>query len=141
MVRRAVAGRAEFEVSDVEVRRRGPSYTVETLEELKRSLPARSRLFLIVGADAAADMPGWREPRRILALADLVVASRDGVARGALARLRPLARRSPRVLPVRIGVSASDIRDRLARGRSARFLVPDAVLAVIRRKRLYGAAR
>jgi nicotinate-nucleotide adenylyltransferase len=143
MVRRAVAGHPAFSVSDVEVRRRGRSYTVDTLEALHSALPRRSRLFLIVGEDAAVDLPGWREPRRILELADLVVASRDGASPRAIERLRPLLRRgrSPVVVPVRIGVSASDVRARLSRGRSARFLVPAPVLAFIGRRRLYGAGR
>lgn len=139
MVRRAIAGNPRFAASDVEVRRPGKSYTVETLEELRKGLPEGTELFLVIGEDAAADLPGWREPRRILELARVVVASREGAARGAVARLRRMmpGRRAPEVVPVRVEVSATDLRARIAAGRPVRYLVPDAARRVIARRGLY----
>lgn len=139
MVRRSVAGNALFEVSDLEVRRRGKSYTVDTLEHFRGRVPRKARLYLLIGEDSAADLPGWREPRRILKLARVLVAGRAGTSRGAVRRLKSLAPRgfAPETLALRVDVSATEIRARIAAGRSVRYLVPDAARRVIERRRLY----
>src|SRR5262245_46962779 len=82
MVRLAVRGNPAFEVSMIEARRRGPSFTVETLPHLAAATP-RARLYLLMGADSLDEFPTWREPERILSLATLVVARRPDAARGA----------------------------------------------------------
>ncbi len=74
MLERAIAGEAAFSVSRIELERDGPSYTVDTLE----SLAAEGDLFLILGSDAASDLPRWRRPERIAQLATLLVAARPG---------------------------------------------------------------
>src|SRR5260370_38678588 len=91
MCRLAIGGDEQrFEVSDLEIRREGPSYTVDTLEELHSSNPD-SDLFLILGGDIAAGLPGWHEPERVLSLAAGAVAARAGTPHdtvaGALATL------------------------------------------------------
>lgn len=139
MVRRAIAGNPRFAASDVEVRRPGKSFTVDTLGALRKRLPAGTELFLVIGEDAAADLPGWREPRRILELARPVVAAREGAARGAVARLRRMMPRGrgPETVAVRVDVSATELRSRIASGRSVRYLVPEAARRVIERRGLY----
>jgi len=69
LVRLAIADNPAFEASDIEIRRPGRSYTVDTLAALRKSLPRGSKLFLIVGQDSVAEMKTWREPRKILSLA------------------------------------------------------------------------
>jgi nicotinate-nucleotide adenylyltransferase len=139
MVRASIRGNAGFAASDAEVRRPGRSYTVDTLEAMRKAARGRARLFLIVGEDSVADLPGWRDPRRILRLASLAVATRPGADPRAIGRLRALLPRGARaaVVPVRVDVSATEIRERLARGRSVRYLVPEPAMRVIRSRGLY----
>lgn len=138
---RAAAGAdSRFEVSDLEVLRPGPSYTVDTLSELHSRMPD-SELFLIVGGDVAAGLPTWRQPERVLELATLAVARRRGTSRrsidGALSALRGGERTRFFEMP-RIGVSSTDIRRRVRAGRPIGYLVPDAVAHYIQEHRLYG---
>ena len=139
LARLAAEGEEGVEVSAAEVDRGGASFTVDTLRELHERYPEQELTF-IVGADMAHSLPAWREPERILKLAPLAVAEREGIARDDIAeRLAPLHDGS-RVtffdMP-RIDVSSSDIRRRVAEGRSVRHLVPDAVALAIADRDLY----
>ncbi len=139
LARLAAAGEEGVEVSTAEIDRGGASFTVDTLGELHERYPEQELTF-IVGADMAHSLPAWREPERILGLARLAVAEREGIARDDIAeRLAPLHDGS-RVtffdMP-RIDVSSSDIRRRVAEGRSVRHLVPDAVAQAIADRDLY----
>lgn len=141
MLELAIAGHEHFEVSTVELERSGPSYTVETLEALKQSAPDSS-LFLIMGADMLMDFPTWRQPQRILELAEILACNRPGVQVN-LDRGRPLSfvdrlRERLRLIQVpEIGISATDIRGRVRAGRSIRYLVPRAVECYIEEHGLY----
>ena len=125
----------------LELRRAGPSYTVDTLRALHAADPARELTF-ILGADMARTLAGWREPREILALARLAVAERDGTARaeirGALAALHMPGRIDFLDMPP-IDVSSSAVRERVAAGAPIEGLVPDAVAGYIAAHGLYGA--
>jgi nicotinate-nucleotide adenylyltransferase len=139
LARLAAEGEDGLEVSTAEIDRGGASFTVDTLEELHERDPEQELTF-IVGADMAHSLPAWREPQRILELARLAVAEREGIARDDIAeRLAPLHDGS-RVtffdMP-RIDVSSSDLRRRVAEGRSVRHLVPDAVAQAIADRDLY----
>ena len=134
MLELAIAGNDGFGISDIELRRPGPTYTADTLEAL-----AGERLddefYFIVGADALADLPQWHEPQRIVAHALLAVAPRAGLdADVALAGIEDRVRRfnAPR-----IEISSTDIRARVAAGRSIRYQVPDAVAAYVDKHNLY----
>ncbi len=134
------------EVSEIEVRRAGPSYTAETLEELQAGAPGNEWWF-ILGRDALADLPHWREPGRIVALARLALAGRGGEASGgggelpdaALAAVPGLEARVDRVPIPRLDVSASELRRRLRAGEQAAPLLPVAVRRRIAELGLYGA--
>jgi nicotinate-nucleotide adenylyltransferase len=124
LLRAALRGTG-FSVSTLELDRPGPSYTVDTLERIHHRHP-RARLYLLVGADSLADLPTWREPARILDLAVLAVAARPGA--GPPPRLpRDQARRVVHLGNPVLDIASSELRDRVARGRSIRFLVPAAV--------------
>ena len=134
MVELAIAGNARFRVDRLELDREGPSWTVETLEALHASRADRgglADLALIVSADAFAGFMTWREPRRILELARIVVAPRDGHPDAGPAflaeHLPDLAHRAVFLDGPRLRLSASELRGRAAAGRSLRYLVPDAV--------------
>jgi len=133
MLRLAVAGNPGLEVSTVEVDRPGPTYTVETLAKLKDEWP-NEELVLILGEDALADLPNWREPDRIRELATLAVARRgEGDGGPAIA---PASGMLWLATP-RIEVSASEVRARVRHGRSIAELVPEAVAEYVRANRLY----
>jgi nicotinate-nucleotide adenylyltransferase len=140
LCRLAVRGDERFSVSDLELTRPGPSYTVDTLEELNSSEP-NNELFLIVGGDVAAGLPQWREPERVLALARLAVARRRGTAwasvESALRGLRGGERARFFRMP-QIGVSSTIVRERVRAKQPIRYIVPDQVAEYIARHRLYG---
>jgi nicotinate-nucleotide adenylyltransferase len=140
MVEAAVAGNPGFQVSRIEVDRPGPSYTVDTVTALHED-EASDRLALILSAESFLELPTWREPARILELADLVVVPRDGYREadgGFLTSAFPGTPATACFLDgPRIRLSASEIRQRAAAGRSIRYLVPDAVASYIGDHGLY----
>ena len=134
MVEAAVAGVEGLEASRLEIDRGGDSYTADTLAALVREEPPRE-LFLVVGADVAAELDSWKRVEAVRELATLVVVTRAGVP-------EPEGGPGPgwrgaRVEIPRLDVSASDLRERMASGRPVDFLVPDAALHFIRRRGLY----
>jgi len=131
MVRAAVEGDPRFVADDVELRRAGPSYTVDTLRELAARHPG-DELVLLIGADNLREIPGWREPGEILRLARVAVLSRDGAG---VPPDSPIPATS--VAVTRVDVSATEVRRRAAAGETIRYLVPDAVRALVERRGLY----
>lgn len=128
-----------LEVSDLEMRRPGPSYTADTLEAL-HSLAPDNELFLILGGDAAAGLPSWHQPERVMSLARVAVAQRRGTPRRtveqALGRL-PGGDRAEFFAMPRVGISSTTIRRRVRAGQPIRYLVPDSVSAYIDQHDLY----
>jgi nicotinate-nucleotide adenylyltransferase len=132
MVRLAIQGDPRFSVSDTEIRRGGLSYTVDTLETIKRENPAAT-VFLIVGMDALAGFERWKNPERIRELAEIAVLSRTG-ERGVDAKV------GGGVTVVgtrRIDISSSEIRQRLAAGKSIHGFVAESVESYIATMKLY----
>jgi nicotinate-nucleotide adenylyltransferase len=131
-----------LEASDLEVARGGASYTVDTLAQLHELRPG-DELTWIAGGDIAASLPTWREPERVLSLARLAVAEREGGARAEIERaVGELGGREALTfldMP-RLDVSSSLIRRRVATGLPIRYLVPDAVAAYIGEHGLYRSA-
>jgi nicotinate-nucleotide adenylyltransferase len=140
MCRVAIRGDEQrFEVSDLEVEREGPSYTVDTLEELHSSMPD-SQLFLIVGADIAAGLPRWHQPERVLSLATVAVAERPGTSRESVVEaLEEIgAGEGARFFDMpEIGISSTMLRERVRIGESTRYLLPDPVRGYIDQHHLY----
>jgi nicotinate-nucleotide adenylyltransferase len=146
LCRLAIRGDERFAVSELELGREGPSYTVDTLEELHATVQD-SEPYLIVGGDIAAGLAEWREPERVLSLATVAVAARPGTARAsiesALGRLEGGGRVRFFSMP-QIAVSSSLVRRRVRAGQPIRYLVPDGVARYIERHSLYagvGASR
>jgi nicotinate-nucleotide adenylyltransferase len=139
LCRLSIRGDERFQVSDLEIGRDGPSYTVDTLEALHSSSQDHE-LFLIVGGDIAAGLPNWHEPERVLSLATLAVAQRRGTSRTAVdSALRTLrgAERTCFFRMPRIAISSTMLRERARSGQPIRYYVPDAVEGYIKRRRLY----
>lgn len=140
LCRLAIHGDEErLAVSDLEVVREGPSYTVDTLKEL-HARASDSELFLIVGADIAAGLPEWHQPERVLSLATLAVAKRRGTSRAAVDAALSGLDGGERAVPFRmptIGVSSTMIRRRVRAGQPIKYYVPDAVMDYISRHQLY----
>ena len=129
MVNLAIRGEEGFEASDLELRRPAPSYTVDTLQEFKARYPG-DEFTLLIGADNVATFETWREPDEIRRLARIAVLDRAG---GAAAHDWPVVQRL-------VDISSTDIRTRVAAGRSIRYLTPDAVCDYIHGHRLYRPA-
>ena len=133
MARIAIAGHRGFEVSEIETNRPGPHYSVETLEAVQVQRPDDD-LFFLIGADSLVDLPMWREPQRIAQLATIVVVNRPGIEMADLSRVPDLG---PESRPVQfvtippIGIASTDLRRRMAEGRSVRFMIPRGVEARI----------
>lgn len=139
MCKLAAAGDARFVVSEVELKREGPSYTVDTLAELRRLHPA-DELFLILGWDAARLFPTWRRPDEVRKLASVVVVGRPGSEAPRKADLSAASLDGDGVvmcLEPTPDVSASEIRRSVAAGESIAGKVPAAVERYITAHRLY----
>ncbi len=141
MVRRAIGRRRDLELSTVEARRPGPSYAVDTMEALRGTARPRPQLFFLLGGDALADIGRWKDPQRLIQLCRLVTFARPGGglpdARSLEAAVPGISRRVDFVEVPQVCIRATDIRRRVAEGRSIRGLVPAAVERYIREHGLY----
>jgi nicotinate-nucleotide adenylyltransferase len=140
MVRLAITGNAAFERSSMETEQNGPSYTVETLRRLRCRLGAADGLWLILGTDSLAGLPGWKEPSRLLELCRLAVAprARDASDLDQLERQLPGLKAAVDWLEMgRVDISSTEIRRRVAAGKSIRYQVPAAVEEYIAAQGLY----
>lgn len=140
MLELALRGKTAFVISLLEAERPGPSYTVDTLREMRRDLPAQTQIFFIMGLDSLQNLPTWHQPQEIVKLCKLAVLKRPGY----FADLDVLEQEIPGVKRAvhfvsapEIGISASDIRARAARGGPLDGLVPRAVAAYIDQHHLY----
>jgi nicotinate-nucleotide adenylyltransferase len=139
MVRRAIADNPHFKLCTLEVERAGSSYTVDTLTMLRKQLGSKASFFFILGRDTLAELPLWKEPQKVVQLCRLVVPPRLGSR-----DLKHLEKAIPGLLdkviqldmPV-IGISSSEIRQRLAQGLSIRYLVPPEVEEYITEHKIY----
>jgi nicotinate-nucleotide adenylyltransferase len=141
MTRLAIAEDSRFAVSDIEVNRSGPSYTVDTLLALRNANP-HAELFLVLGWDAAALFRSWYRPDEVIALAPIVVVTRPGRKPPSADDLRAAGLQPGRVILCERptpDVSASQIREAVREGRALSDVVPDAVARYIASAHLYGA--
>jgi len=134
MTKLAVEGNPGFEASDLEIKRGGTSYTVDTLREIARLHPEAS-IKLMIGADNLFDFEGWKSPGDILDLADLVVLTRPGF--DPQSNRSGFLERAAVVTVPQVGISGTDVRRRVKFNQSIRYLVPSAVEEYIRRHNLY----
>jgi nicotinate-nucleotide adenylyltransferase len=132
MARRALAGRTQFDVDPLEIQRGGVSYTIDTVHEFQRRHPD-AELFWLIGADHVPLLPEWRDSQALAEAVTFVVIPRPGEP--------PATRPAPwKLVHLRgwpLGVSSSEIRDRVRRGLTVAHLVPPAVAEIIAAEHLY----
>lgn len=140
MLEFAIAGHPQFKISRIELNRTGPSFTIDTLQQLLDEQPDRE-LYLLIGGDSLDDFPTWRQPERILELASVVAVNRGpGLldVDGMLSRLdSPPRGKIQTVLMPAVDISASRIRTLVAQGKSIRYQTPRPVEMYILQKGLY----
>ncbi len=141
MVRLAIAEQPYFKLSTIEIDRGGSSYTVDTVTELQAQFSVEDELFFILGWDSLAQLHRWREPSRLIKMCRLVAVPRPGYS---LPDLNSLETAIPGLLQrlilldkPEVDISATEIRNRVARGLSIRHLVPEPVDEYIRQHKLY----
>lgn len=162
MVRLAIAGTPSFDISDIEVQRRGRSYSIDTIRELLRQHGPATKLYFLIGLDAFLDFPTWKEPDALLKACRFVVISRPGQSFQSLARLSMLPTLDPHALAqldtgemTRLdiafpscpgiiclalppsAISASDIRQRLQRKAALANVLPPPIESYILQHHLY----
>jgi nicotinate-nucleotide adenylyltransferase len=141
MVRLAIEPYPYFRLSNIEVERAGPSYTVDTMEQLKTELGENTRLFFLMGWDCLAQLPQWHQIIRLIELCTLVAMPRPGYPGPDLKNLdKAIPGLSAKIVMLdspRIDISATVIRECVAGGLSISSFVPLKVAAYIRQKRLY----
>lgn len=131
MVELAISNNPDFFVSDIETKRKGKSYSIETLRELRNRFKAPRELFFIVGSDASTYLKDWKDIRQLFKLAKFVMAKRPGYA---------LKKRYKDIITLNIkalDISGYEIRQRIKRNESIKYLVPEIVRDFIETKGLY----
>src|SRR3990170_2872603 len=130
----ATAANPHFTVSRVDIDRPGPTYTIDTLRDLRAQRGTASELFFITGADALAQILGWKAADELFALAHFIGVTRPGHTLSTAGL--PAGRVSLLEVPA-LAISSSDCRDRARRGDPVWYLVPDGVVQYIHKHRLY----
>jgi nicotinate-nucleotide adenylyltransferase len=143
MLRLAIGGNSHFTADDRELRRGGTSYTVDTLDELRQEFP-ESQLVFLMGADSLSELHTWREPERLCQLAFIAIVARGGQPDPDLARLERYLPETGQgslgdhLVPMpQLEISSSNIRARLAAGKSVRYQLHPAVEAYLAANQLY----
>ena len=139
MARLAVEDNPFFRVSTVELEASGPSYTIDTLNVLREEYGTEAKLFFILGTDAFVRFEEWKDPEGILEIAHLVVVDRPGATTWAedLGDELAGADKVERIRGPHLEISASELRRRVAKEESIRYLVPDVVERYIYARKLF----
>ena len=144
MLELAIAGNEKFKVEPMEADRPGPSFTIDTLEEIQKRKP-NDELFLIIGGDSALEFSTWKDPAKIASLATIIVRIRPGFSMPTeqefISRLGKELGVPPKVIfvsgPPYLDVSSSLLKERVSNNKSVRYLLPRAVEVYIQQKKLY----
>ena len=144
MLELAIAGNEKFKVEPMEADRPGPSFTIDTLEEIQKRKP-NDELFLIIGGDSALEFSTWKDPAKIASLATIIVRIRPGFSMPTeqefISQLGKELGVHPKVVfvsgPPYLDVSSSLLKERVSNNKSVRYLLPRAVEVYIQQKKLY----
>jgi nicotinate-nucleotide adenylyltransferase len=134
----ATSSNPKFWVSRIEIERQGPTYTIDTLQELRRTAEDDMELYFITGADAMLEIFNWKDPEEVLSLAHFIAATRPGYDVARFEEEAPGPHPNVSVLDVpALAISSTDIRRRVRDGKPVRYLVPEAVEIYIEKFGLY----
>ncbi len=140
MLEFAIAGHANFKINPLEIKRDGPSYTVDTLRELQSSHPA-DQFHLLIGADSLTDFPTWKSPHEIMTLAKIIAVNRGHDPADMESVRHALGEQADERIQIiempLIGISSTELRYRCKTGLSIRFQTPRAVELYIQQHLLY----
>lgn len=143
MVGLAIDSNPSFSLSLIEVNRSGPTYTVDTIEQLAGEIGQNAELFLLLGWDSVAELPSWKAPYRLSKMVRIVAFPRPGAAKPDPAELeKAMPGSGERIIYMDepyLSISSTCIRQRVKEGKSVRYLVPDAVALYIVEHKLYTA--
>ena len=134
MTKFALQNNLTFLVSDIELKRKGLSYTVDTLKQLKKLYPD-SEIFFLTGSDVLHEIQTWKDPEQIYKLVKVVIAIRPGF--DSFDSKNHFAKKSIIVPITGVDISSTQIREKVKKGQSIRYLVPDKVEEYIKKKKLY----
>lgn len=135
MIKLAIAGREGFEVSDMEIKRKGKSYTLDTIKQIEKSYGNDADIYFIAGVDSVLDLPNWRNPLEILSAVHFIAVERPKFS---LSKLEEGYRKKiTAVEGISIDISSSDIRNRIKEGKDVKKLIPESVEKYIRNNGLY----
>ena len=144
MLKLAVNGNPSFEIDTMELERAGATYTIDTVEELRKRMGGDVELFFIIGIDALSELGRWKEPERLASICHFATMRRPGFTELDLEAMEGevpgVSGRVHLLDNVQVDISSSDIRERVERGQSIRYLVPPAVRAYIEEEGLYRAS-
>lgn len=142
MTTMATASHPKFFVSRLEIERPGPSYTIDTLRQLKQMFAEETGLFFITGADAVWEILTWKEPEKLALYSEFIAATRPGYN---LSKFKQIQKENPRLPKVHfmeipaLAISSTDIRARIRNNFPCRYLLPDIVYDYIIKQGFYGA--
>lgn len=139
MVQLAIEGNKNFLLSDYELKKRGKSYTADTLRYFKENKIAEN-LYFLIGADSLLEIFHWRDPEFLLENANFVVVSRPGYSlqdSGLADKYKPYLKQIIFLNTIEVGYSSSQIRELLGEGKSIKYQTPDQVIAYIEKYQLY----
>lgn len=144
MVRLAIGEDSDLDVSDIEIRRSGPSFTVLTVEDYRKGLASEQTLYWLIGSDTLTELHTWHRASELVSMCRIVTAVRPGfecpdlsVLESTLSPEQVRQLQADILVTPRIDISATRIRRRVADGQSIRYLVPDAVCEYIEQHGLY----
>lgn len=134
MTQRAISGNKLFSISDIELKREGPSYTIDTIKQLRKLYP-QAELFLLTGSDILEEIPNWKNPREIYESIKVVIGLRPGFDR--IDQTSQFAKESRIIEITSLDISSTLIRRKIKTGEAIRYLVHSEVEHYILQQKLY----
>ena len=141
MVKIAIEDNYKFDISPIEINRNGPSYTVNTIHELKDIMKEKYRIFFIAGSDAIADLPNWKHNMELLTLCDFICVERSGDEKllfKSIMSFDELGKTKIHRLRIpKVDISSTILRNMIKDNRSVKYFIPDKVIEIIHKFNLY----